>query len=314
MSKPKAWRVFERVVQEAFSGMPGAKVHRDFIVRSTDGKRNRKLEILIEYPVLLPLTQDFQPTVVMKIAVDCKDHKRPASLADLAALAEQMNDIGAPIGIMVATAGFGGSVRERAKQLHIYPVEAFSEVMALMKGRPVPDFWLCKCCKEATAGKDRMPGAVDWHDQMMTRYEAITGSCTWCNSVHALCPDCGSVTGFHEADEGEWIECNGGCDRLYFVHFDGRENTRDLITVSPMERRIVRTCEDEGGSIDGDTATKMLKYTMWEYATDAVHPVAALTKRGWVEEVGEGGLRLTDEGRTFVEDDLPNARNAYGDW
>jgi hypothetical protein len=94
-------------------------------------KQKRKLELLIEYPFEISFGESFVVRVPIRIAVDCKCHKRSITIDDVGKLADQMDDIGAPVGIMVAPRGFTKGANGRAKLKNVFLINATWDLMVL---------------------------------------------------------------------------------------------------------------------------------------------------------------------------------------
>jgi hypothetical protein len=108
MSTPRTdprWRKFEKAIQLIFRKNPRATVMPDAEIVGRSG-RKRKLEILVEYRFVVPFAEGFEASIPIRIAVDCKDYKDKVGIKKVEEFHGQMDDVGAPVGIMVSPKGF----------------------------------------------------------------------------------------------------------------------------------------------------------------------------------------------------------------
>lgn len=308
MADPR-WRQFEQAIQDIFERNPRAKVARDAVVKGSSG-RERKLELLVEYPFEIPFAEGFVAHVPIRIAVDCKHHERKVGIKKVEEFAGQMDDVGAPVGIMVAANGFDDGAKARAEQLNIYLINAPWDLLALAKGIGAPPrFYECSACSEARAGKDCFGGMVGWVFAA-SQHDPAWGNCDWCNAPHAMCPDCGEITGFMEADYGDWIECAGGCGRVYKVTYDVRDACHHAETISGVQRMILLEASATA-TLRTERVQAILAMTKWHYAKSGDYdPILEMQDKGWVLKVDEG-LLLDERASELVEEELANARDAY---
>lgn len=308
MAEP-AWRHFERVIQGIFERNPKAKVQRDAVVVGRSG-RERKLELFVEYPFEIPFADGFTARVPIKIAVDCKNYGKAVGIKKVEEFAGQMDDVGAAVGIMVAPNGFDSGAKARAPQLNIYLIDAPWDILALASGigKP-PHFHECTACSEARADRDGLGGIVYWGFPP-SRHSPVWGNCDWCNVPHAICPDCGGITGFCEPDFDEWIECAGGCDRVYRVRYDSHDGGDQKETFSGVQRKLLLE-GSVSAALSRERVNEILSATKWRYADGGGYdPVTELQDAGLILKVEEGFL-LHESALGLVEDELPKARDAF---
>ena len=133
-----------------------------------------------------------------------------------------------------------------------------------------------------------------------------------------FCPDCGSVTGFMEADEDECIECSGGCDRVYLLRFDQRRAVYHLETFDHFDRAILEAAMNHEGWLSETQYRKIVNRSKWRYFTEGCSPTELLEGEGWVEweEIDDERLRLvpTYQGREFCEKYLAEVRELHYEW
>jgi hypothetical protein len=108
-SKPR-WELLEIIVADIQKQLdPNADVRHNHIKLGKSGRR-RKLDVTITQKV---------GTSSVFIVFDCKYHKRTVKLKDVAAFSEQLEDVGASLGVMVSTLGFDAGARAVAEKKNI---------------------------------------------------------------------------------------------------------------------------------------------------------------------------------------------------
>lgn len=319
MADPK-WRQFEKAIQDIFARHPDATVERDAIVTGRSG-RERRIELLVKYPFQVSFAEGFSVRVPIRIAVDCKDHKRTVGIDLVGQFADQMDDINAPVGIMVSTSGFDDGARARAKEKNIFLIHATWDLLLLAKGFGGPELEICHVCADALADSDTGPGIVYW-DRKQGVDVVIWGSCNKCDTVLAFCPDCGAVTGFVEGDYGVGIECTGGCRRVYVVDevpsMAAKGYVRTRVSRSHLERAIIEAAFSNGCLLDLREAQRLVQGTKWELMDiDGWGLLNFMIEEGWIEleenEAGKDVLRLSDQAREFAQEYLQDVQESdYG--
>lgn len=305
------WRKFEKLIQSIFRKNGKAVVQKDVVVTGRSGSK-RKLEMLVEYPFELPFADSFVAEVMIKIAVDCKNYSKKVGIKKVEEFHGQMDDIGAPVGIMVAPRGFDGGAKRRASQLNIFLVHATWDLLLLAKGLRVdaPDFHFCSECKDTVAERECSGGRVNWH-YPESQHVPVWGECDFCYAQHAICPDCFAITGFCEGDHGVCIECEGGCDRLYRVRYDGRDHGFEYWSISGVEREILVEAKSDGGRLGLKKVKVIVEASKWQLAMDHPQgPLPRLEAEGLISITGNE-LTLNDEGVELVDEQLPNARSPH---
>ncbi|MGH9829901.1 MAG: restriction endonuclease [Blastocatellia bacterium] len=105
-----AWMQLEQFMTKLHKQLaPDAEVIHNFRVKGRSGI-TRKLDFAIVrktglVPILIPF--------------DCKNHKRRICRADVATFDEQIDDVGANVGVMISTSGFDGGAK-RSPQNKVY--------------------------------------------------------------------------------------------------------------------------------------------------------------------------------------------------
>jgi hypothetical protein len=105
-----AWEQFELLIARMQRQLaPDAEVRQNHRVRGRSG-RLRKLDVSI--------TQKVSAYPVF-IVFDCKLHKKPVKLKDVAAFAEQRDDVNATLGVMISNSGFDAGAQAIAAKERI---------------------------------------------------------------------------------------------------------------------------------------------------------------------------------------------------
>jgi hypothetical protein len=148
-----------------------------------------------------------------------------------------MDDLDVELGLLVTTKGFSESAQRRlmaVKGLR-YQIIAFDQI-----DQWEPPIVFCGICREARH-PDAPPGAIYLEpvppEVDGAELAAGTGACDRCDAVHVECASCGSVMGVHEAEEGTWLECDGGCGmefRVAPVEYD----RKGIPVVSSAQARV----------------------------------------------------------------------------
>lgn len=317
MAVPK-WRQFEKDIQAIFEKNPDAKVTRDAEIVGRSG-RKRKLELFIEYPFEIPFAEGFRTKVPIKIAVECKDHRKPVGINLVGQFADTMDDVKAPIGIMVSTSGFDKGAKARAKEKNIYLIHATWDLMLLARGLGEPPrFFCCKGCNTAFSDNDKLGGIVDW--PYLGELDSIAqGNCDWCNTIHLMCPDCGEVTGVLDADYDECIECAGICGRVYIADYDLHDDVTDIFSISGVESEILQAAYDNKNTLSGKKVKEILSKSKWQFdQIKTCEPLSSLEHKRFIDVVnGKKSIikiNLTTEGGDFVKDKLNKASSGSYGW
>lgn len=108
-NKPE-WELLEIIVADIQKQLaPKAEVRHNHKVVGKSG-RKRKLDVTVSQKV---------GTSPIFIIFDCKWHKRTVKLKDVAAFAEQIDDVAATLGVMVSNIGFDAGARAVARKSNI---------------------------------------------------------------------------------------------------------------------------------------------------------------------------------------------------
>ena len=108
MSKEKPdWEQLELIVAEIQRQLaPESKIKHNHRIIGKSG-RTRKIDVSIQQTI---------GAYSMFIILDCKHHKKPVKLKDVASFAEQVEDVDAHLGVMVSSSGFDEGAKAVAKR------------------------------------------------------------------------------------------------------------------------------------------------------------------------------------------------------
>jgi hypothetical protein len=208
-------------------------VERNVRLPSRSGARPRQIDVLVRLPLA-----DFDDALMV---VDCKRYGRKVNVKDVEAFIGLVNDVGAPMGLMVTTEGFtrgaiGRVSAERGIRVQVVGVEDLP--------RWEPPLVLCDLCAEATH-EDAPPGVAYVDSPAEFQAEngfvvATVGYCDKCDGLHLECPVCETVNSVSEWREDQWVECEGGCGAEWFLR---RAMSKDDL-VSPAHSRLTVRLHD----------------------------------------------------------------------
>jgi hypothetical protein len=206
------WRNYEEQIYEMLveKASPDAQVEFDVRLPGHQSGTERQVDVHV--------TGEFAGRVLpgpATLAVDCKCWSRTVNVPDVERFMGLLEDIGADMGLIITTTGFSEAGKRRAARgrgVHI-DVVTFQD---LARWTP-PDLWLCTVCD--VDDEMHMPGAVYAERYVnadgRSSERIFVGVCDRCQSVHLLC-SCGTLSGIHEAEEGEQLECEG-CGRSFVI-------------------------------------------------------------------------------------------------
>ena len=106
----KEWEALEKIIAEIQKQLaPTAIVEHNKRVIGKSG-RKRKLDVAISISI---------GTSPLFIIFDCKLHKKPVTLENVAAFSVQVEDVSANLGVMVSSSGYDGGAKAIAQQKNI---------------------------------------------------------------------------------------------------------------------------------------------------------------------------------------------------
>jgi len=220
------------LLEEKFAGH--AAVERDVRLPSRSGVRQRQVDILVR--IHLPGLPD------KLMVVDCKRYGTKVDVDDVEAFIGMVEDIGAPLGMLVTTEGYTDGAVRRAQAARGIDVQVI-RVDELPQWEPplIP----CEVCADAVP-EDAIPGMayVDRVEDVALENgdyaEVILGYCEKCAALYLRCPSCDTLNTITEWRTNEWIECEGGCGVEYVlrdavVKDDLSAPTHDRLTLRVVE-------------------------------------------------------------------------------
>lgn len=293
------WEWYQRRIAKFFRRVPGARVLEDVRVLGRSGT-TRQLDVQIFLPMEIALSDEIKVKVDIHIIVDAKKHEKPVDIGLVGQIDDLRDDVGAHLAIIASTVGFTKGANNRAKQVSVALLTVTSDLLAMLERLKIP--WAHSCqnylCEEGL-------GYVDWiprQDQV-----AVTGACQYCDVLHVLCPDCGSVFVVHEFAEGKPMKCPG-CERIYRAG-------RDEIHEAWVEVRdeldvllITAAYENHSKRISKANAEKIIGRTKWQYAKN---PTRSVTEAGLMEWTADGEfLCLTETGIEEYEEGIRDVEEA----
>lgn len=222
MAPMSGWREYESEIYELLRAKaePGALVAFDVQKQGRLSGTNRQIDVWLEGKLAGGVPPD-----QVALAVDCKCWSSTVNVPDVERFIGTLEDVGADIGLLVTTTGFSEAARARAKHARGIQLEVLTfEDLADWR----PDVEWCELCNDAES--DAMPGMfyIERLQDSPPGEPFMAGACDRCGSIHVRC-SCGVMTGVHEWEEGEELECLG-CGRAFVV--DPLELDRDAIPVN----------------------------------------------------------------------------------
>jgi hypothetical protein len=106
----RTWQQLEKLMAMLHKQLaPDAEVHHDYHITGKSGDV-RKLDVAIIRSLALNR---------VLLPIDCKQHKRRVSRKDVAGFADQVDDVGANVGVMISASGFDSGARKLAAQKNV---------------------------------------------------------------------------------------------------------------------------------------------------------------------------------------------------
>jgi Restriction endonuclease len=205
VSGERDWRQYERQIFERLKEMAGDEgdVEFDATLPGRFSGTDRQIDALVRGNFASKVTR-------ASMAVDCKCFGRKVNVKDVEMFMGLVQDVGTDFGLLVTTEGFSEAAKRRAAtpglRIDIVPYEE----LAVWE----PPFYWCEVCTDPQS--DRMPGGV-YIDPFTPGLEppgaelaAGVERCDRCDAVYMEC-SCGTLNHAVEMQEGEWLECEGGC-------------------------------------------------------------------------------------------------------
>jgi hypothetical protein len=171
----------------------------------------------------------------IRIAVECKNYKRPVGIKTVEAFIGMLLDLDVHKGAMYAANGFTANACQRAaKQRHPH-LKLYDVDVARLAALDYSDL-----IEDSCPNPNCFVGYVsfrEWRDNLGQTLEF--GSCGFCGTEAVRCPNCGSVTGFvWDHDQA----CDG-CEAEFTIVRDrkGSETEGLVMNLNRSESEFVRS-------------------------------------------------------------------------
>jgi hypothetical protein len=285
------WEWYQHRIAEFFRRIPGARVIEDVAVKGRSGVK-RQLDVQVFLPLQVELSKAIKVTVDIHIIVDAKKHERRVGIGLIGQIDDLRDDVGAHLAIIASPLGFTAGAKSRASQVSVALLVVTSDLLAMLDKVEIP--WVHACL---SYGCEAGRGYISWETP---QYEGqtILGRCQYCDVLHVLCPDCGSIFPVHEFDEGKPLKCIG-CARIYCVVRD-EYNAASVDVRDELDVLLISAAyENKSKQISSGRVAKIVGVTKWQYSEE---PTINLTESGFMEWTGDGDfLRLTEAGQAEFE-------------
>ena len=234
MSGERDWRQYESQIYERLKEMAGSDADVEFNA-SLPGRLSgvdRQVDVFVRGTFAGQVAR-------ATMTVDCKCFSRKVDVKDVECVIGLVEDVGTAFGLLVTTEGFSEAAKRRAHAvrgmlIEIVPYEELSEWE--------PPFRFCDVCTDWSS--DQMPGGVyvepfvPGHGPPGAELAAGAGACDRCQAVYMEC-SCGTVNHAVEFEEGQWLDCEGGCGVQWKVEVEV-DRKGIPVTVNPHEQVAFR--------------------------------------------------------------------------
>lgn len=299
------WQWYEQRIAELFQKLPNALVEENVRMAGKKSGKKRQLDLRITVPVRVDLQLGFEIEIPFTIIVDAKARKRPVDVKTVESIGGLRDDVEAHLAVIVSPVGFSEAARKRASSLGVYPLVASGDLLSLIRGFALPKYQQCLMdCLGEDGERPPSVAQVSWHPNVLLG-GVVKGYCTWCNTLHLMCPDCSEVTGIAEAQFDMGVLCQGECGRVYYVSCTP-EYEVVLRSWDGLEVSLLTAAYDKSTKrLTHREVDRQIKKTKWQHWTVA-HPAIGLTEEGlmcWDNNF----LYLTEEGEQVVREVVGNA-------
>lgn len=237
VSSERDWRQYEQQIFERLKAMAGEDAEVTFDVKLPGRFSGVDRQIDVKVEAVMP------PIGNVTMGVDCKCFATKVDVKHVEMVMGLFEDVGIDIGLLVTTEGFTQAAMTRVKsargmRLDIVPYKDLAGWE--------PDLVWCHICTDPES--DDFPGGV-YLEPLDPRNLPRGGDlaravrrCERCQAIHVRCA-CGTTNAAYDAEEGEWIECEGGCSTEWRF---GVELDRDALplTEDPQEQVEFRRVPD----------------------------------------------------------------------
>jgi Restriction endonuclease len=206
MATEPDWRKYEKQIYERLVSMAEGDENAEIVFdKRMPGRRSgtdRQVDVYVEGSFAGGVGRG-------TMAVDCKCLERNVDVKAVETFISLVEDVGTDFGLMVTNQDYSEAARIRAGSAHGVRVEIvpYGELADW-----TPEVLFCPICTGLTS--DRAPGPlyIDPIDSDVPGAELVlgVGRCWTCNAISMRC-SCGTLNTLLESDEGDWLECEGGC-------------------------------------------------------------------------------------------------------
>lgn len=298
------WKWYQERIAAFFRRVEGALVAEDIKLHTRTGRRRRQIDVYVELPVMVYLSDIIQVTVPVRIIVDAKAHKRRIDVRHVGLIEDLRDDVGANLAIIASPVGFTEGAMERAREVGVFPLNAPTDLLAMLRDARIPEFVYClnEC--------DSLRGIVSWDfGEAYRSGSMVIGYCQRCNTIHVACPDCGVMFGIAEFEEGKSLECPGDCGRVFLVARDfetgeAHVSSRDWLDVTILRKAFTKSTR----RLTKREVDQLVRQSKWQYFTEAPATIG-LTEEELMEWDDEGQLfKLTESGEDYVRENLRDTK------
>lgn len=295
---PMTWEWYQKRIAKFFRRVPGARVIENVKVPGKSGT-TRQLDVQILLAMKVALSDEIKVKVDIHVIVDAKKHDKPVDIGIVGQIDDLRDDVGAHLAIIASPVGFTRGAHSRARQVSVALLTVTSDLLAMLEKLKIP--WAHSCqnylCEEGR-------GYIDWTRR--PNQAAVTGACQYCDVLHVLCPDCGSVFVVHEFDEGKPMKCPG-CERIYRAGRD--EIHEEWVQVRDELDVLLITAAYQNNSrrISKGKAERIIGKTKWQYAANPTQSVEESGLMEWTPDreflfLTEHGIEEYEQGIRDVEE------------
>jgi len=203
------WKWYEKRITDIFKKIKRAQVEPNVSEMGQDTHTPRQIDIRIKVPMEINLGDGFYLEIPVKIIVDCKDRKRAIGIRVIDEVTGLKDDVRAHLAIIVTPMGISRAAKERAKAVGVRPIVVTTDLIAVTRPFPQPEYMGCCLC-EYTGKEEYSPPEVFWRSK-------VEGRCNWCNGLHIRCPECQCVFAVSEAEYDQALKCPEDCGAVFFV-------------------------------------------------------------------------------------------------
>ena len=289
------WKWYEKHITDIFRKVRGAEVEPNVTEIGQDTRTSRQIDIRIMVPLAIDLGDGFCLEIPVKIIVDCKDRKRAIDVTVVDEVAGLKDDVRAHLAIIVTPKGVSRAAKERAKAVGVRPVVVTTDLIAVARHFPPPEYTACHIC-EYTGKEEHSPPEVFWRSE-------IEGRCDWCNGFHIRCPECHSIFGVIEAEYDQAIKCPEECGAVFFVESGHSKDqpSESLEVFIALDAALLAAAYSKSTKrLTPNEVEKIIDRTRWQHWGEA-SPTIGVTEFDYMEYRDDDYLYLTAEGEKWAK-------------